>query len=57
LNSVPSRRREVAEVPHLETLLDIGTDTQPGVIIDDKGYFSKDDRRICKIARRCAPVP
>ncbi|KAF0205155.1 MAG: putative transposase for insertion sequence [Methylocystaceae bacterium] len=50
-----TRRREAADAPHFETLLDIGPDIQPRVVICDKGYASKDNRAAAR-SRGVAPV-
>ena len=46
---------EAADAPHFETLLDIGPDIQPRVVIGDKGYASKDNRAAAR-SRGVAPV-
>ena len=46
---------EAADAPHFETLLDIGPDMQPRVVICDKGYASKDNRAAAR-SRDVAPV-
>ena len=46
---------EAADAPHFETLLDIGPDIQPRVVICDKGYANKDNRAAAR-SRGVAPV-
>jgi len=46
---------EAADAPQFETLLDIGPDIQPRVVICDKGYASKDNRATAR-SRGVAPV-